>query len=279
MRSNRMMSTISKVLSIGIGAFLVTQVASVSAATPTPTRQPANNCQPIYGGGQTCKPADKLVVDKKIIHPTLERAVDNIGVNDPKFKPGQEIRFSIAVRNTGTTDLTDIELVDTMADYVTFTSGNVEFDEENNEFFYTIDRLKAGETKVFELKTKVIPNEQLPSDRGIICVANRAAAAVNDQLAEDTANFCMQKDILRVTPGPTTPATITTPTSPTTQRNLVQPTPGKGGIVMPPSSKGGQPVYPAPQANNVPKTGPEALALFALIPASGLGFFLRNKAK
>lgn len=249
-------------------AVLLLITPSYAAGDTTPASEADTNCQPIYGGGKTCKPSEKVIVDKKIIHPTGKMAVDNLGVNDPKFKAGQEIRFSIAVRNTGTTEVKNVELVDTMADFAIFDSGSVVFAEEDGEFFYTIPSLKAGETKVFEVISHVVAVEELPADEGIICDVNRAAIVVGDELSEDTAGFCIQKDvIITVTPGVSVPGKGGQPV-----------VPGESPVI-PPTTKGGEPVYPTPETTTVPKTGPELLSLLGLLSSAGAGLILRRKIK
>lgn len=43
------------------------------------------------------------------------------------------------------------------------------------------------------------------------------------------------------------------------------------------TTKGGLPVYDPQPASTTPDTGPEILGLAALIPAAGLGYYLRRK--
>lgn len=44
-------------------------------------------------------------------------------------------------------------------------------------------------------------------------------------------------------------------------------------------TKGGLSVQPAPTTSTQPATGPEAAALFAILPAGALGWFLRKSAQ
>lgn len=45
------------------------------------------------------------------------------------------------------------------------------------------------------------------------------------------------------------------------------------------TTKGGLPVYEPVKSAETPNTGPEVIALISLIPAAGLGFYLRKKTK
>ena len=105
----------------------------------------------------------------------------------------------------------------------------------------------AGETRTFIVTTKAVGADQLPANKTIVCdIVNKAVAIVDGQV-EDTARFCIQK-----------PAVVTT-------------TPG--------TTKGGLKIFPPAKITITPSTGPEALALFGLIPTGALGYFLRKKAQ
>ncbi len=235
------------------------------------------NCQPIYGGGETCEPGVNISIDKKVVNPATGQEVDNLSINDPKFKPGQEIRFNIYVTNTGTDELDDIAITDTMAEFTTFTSSNINFDIDGRTLTSEIGSLMPGVTKVFQVKGTILNAEDLPEDQGIICDVNTVAVEVNDLSDEDSAGFCIQKDVL----------TITTPGNPTTSKTITNPGITKGGgqmpatvpVVIPPTTKGGQPVYQAPKTVETPKTGPELFSLLGLIPTALGGHFLRKKSK
>jgi uncharacterized repeat protein (TIGR01451 family) len=89
------------------------------------------NCQPIYGGGQTCNQAisvqlDKLVVDPS--DPTGQRFVDNLDVTKAKFAPDQTITFKIVVTNWGTVPLSKVTVKDILPPHIVFVSGPGNFD-------------------------------------------------------------------------------------------------------------------------------------------------------
>lgn len=209
----------------------------VSAQTET-------NCTPIYGGGTSCV-STGLVIDKKVKHPQVNTFVDNLTVNDPKYAPDQSIAFRINVTNTGTTDFAPVTITDTLPLYLTGVTGSGSFNVSNNTVTFTLDSLKAGETKSVEFQATTASESALPTNQGITCVTNKAQAQAANLASEDIASYCIQKQVL---------ADI-------------------------PTTKGGLPVYPEPTITETPKTGPEALAFAALVPGSALGYFLRKKAK
>ena len=61
----------------------------------------STNCQPIYGGGQTCTSSNNIQITKQVQNPQTGVYVNNLGVNDPKYAPGQYVNFQITVANTG----------------------------------------------------------------------------------------------------------------------------------------------------------------------------------
>jgi uncharacterized repeat protein (TIGR01451 family) len=200
------------------------------------------NCTPIYGGGATCA-STGLVIDKKVKHPQNNDFVDNLSVNDPKYTPEQGITFRIAVTNTGTVELKPVTIVDTLPAHLTGITSDGTHNADNNTVTYTIGVLKPGETKTVELNAATAAQNDLPANQGNTCVTNIARAHTENLASEDTASYCIQ--VLN-------------------------------GV---PTTEGGLPVYPEPQVTSTPKTGPEALALAALLPGVITGYLLRKRSK
>lgn len=241
---------LSSVLSAIIG---LTFVGVVSADTTT-------NCTPIYGGGTNCATTG-LVVDKKVKHPTLNQFVDNLNTNDPKYQGDQPIAFRVTVTNTGSNELKEITMVDTLPNYLTNVTSSGAAELKNNHVTHKIGALKPGESKSFDITAAIVSEANLPNN-GVTCVTNKANAFTGSIASEDTASYCIQvltdipttKQGVPVKAEPTKPVTITT-------------------------TKGGQPVFPTTTTTTTPKTGPEMLALIGLLPAGALGHFLRKKKK
>lgn len=241
------------------------------------------NCQPIYGGGETCEPGVNISIDKKVINPATGKEVDNLSINDPKFKPGQDIIFNIYVTNTGTDPLYDLELADILPKYITFSSANITNSLEKGIVYSAISVLKSGETKSFQIKGKIKTAKDLPSDKGIICDINTVTVSNEAISDEDKAGFCIQQDVTVVvipTAVPSNPGKIVVVPGksvvPTTNPTTV---PTKQVVVFPGKTKGGQPVYEAPKTVETPETGPELLGLLGFIPTAAIGHFLRKKSK
>ncbi len=222
----------------------------------------SSRCEPIYNGGLTCVESGNILIDKKINHPTNQRQfVDQLGSEDPHFAPNQELTFIIDVKNTGKSTLSKISVIDIFPpQFVEYVDGVGVFDRKTKLFTFTIDQLKEGETKRITIKARTAKADQFPGN-AIACLINQAQAYTDrtkNNPSQDNVRFCVQR-----------------------QGQITQP-PSNGGptptpVRQPDTTKGGLPVQPQPNAKTSPKTGPEALALIALLPSGLIGLLLRKK--
>lgn len=164
-----------------------------------------------------------------------------MSVSDPKFGVNQTVTFKITVKNTSNSKLTNLTLTDTLPDYVDFVSGVGSFDSKTKVLTIKLDKLDAGEARDFFVQAKV--KDVLPKDQNVTCVVNQAMVTVGDKKSQDNAGFCIEK------------------------------------VVNPTVTKGGLKVFPPTTVEKTPETGPEAIALFGLIPSALGGLFLRRKSK
>jgi uncharacterized repeat protein (TIGR01451 family) len=222
-------------------AFLALPHVSYAASAP--------NCTPLYGGGQSCEQFDPIFINKTVQNPQTKGYVENLSPTDPQYTPGQTIVFKLTITNTGTSTVSKITATDILPPYITFSKGQGTYDEGTKTLRFTIDQLKANETKVFFIEGKVVERDALPDAQQSRCVINQATATANNKTSQDNALICLAKDPL------------------TGSTSQIQTT--KGGLV----------IHPPAQSKTTPSTGPEALAIAALLPLGGLGFFLRFKAK
>lgn len=202
-------------------------------------------CQPIYGGGQTCPQAPNIAINKQVKNLQTGSFVDNLNVNDPKFSPNQNVSFKIILTNTGNVNMASVNIRDIFPQFVNFTSGPGSFDTNTKTLSFTVSNLNVNESRTFDVSGQVISSDQLPNDKGIVCVVNQAIATVStngQQTSQDNSEFCIQKQVLAET------------------------------------TKGGLKVFPQPQVVTTPSTGPEAWALLALLPSGVLGFLLRKRS-
>ncbi len=148
---------------IAFVAFISNFIAPVLAAV---------SCTTQYGGGQTCVSTGQLLVNKRVWNPDTNQMVDNLTVNDHQFKMGEEVTFSIDVKNVGDSTINNVTFTDTLPAFLTWTSGDLNSN---------IDSITPGQTRTFTVKAKVNSN-------GTGCALNTATA--ND--TSDTAQICIK---------------------------------------------------------------------------------------
>ena len=203
----------------------------------------ASDCLPIYGGGETCLPAGKIKVDKKVASPTTKNFVDNLSPSDPKYKAGDTINFQLSITNLGRETLSEIEIQDNLPNFITYTSGPGTYDAKKRTLTFKLNNLKQNETRKFIVAGTI--NDVLKSTCAVNYVRVKSGAVV----ADDSSKFCLEKSVCEdnATPQATT--------------------------------KGGFPVMPAPQdLSQTPATGPAMIPLASLLPIALAGLFLRKKS-
>ena len=193
-----------------------------------------------------------ILIDKKILNPEPQLGfVDNLGVNDEKFQPDSTINFQINLTNTGHADIKHVDVKDEFPQYVVFTKGPGKFDANTKTLSFTVDDLKPNETRVFAVAGKIVSENRLPIDLGIVCSVNQATAVTSDAgTSQDNAQFCIQKP---------------------SQASQSQ-------VLAAKISKGRLPIFPAPAISTSPATGGELLPIISLIPTAIAGLYLRKKA-
>jgi uncharacterized repeat protein (TIGR01451 family) len=200
------------------------------------------SCQPIYGGGQTCVETGNVKINKMVLNPQTNQFVDNLNINDARYQPGFITTFQISVTNTGNSKISKINVKDVFPQYLTFSSGPGSFDSNSKTLSFEVDNLSANETRKFTVIGKIVDTNQIPIDLGgVVCVVNQSKATNldnNSQAASDNSQFCIGKT----------------------------------------ATSSGFPSVTTTTVTVTPPTGPESLALFALIPTGIAGLFLRKKS-
>lgn len=200
-----------------------------------------SNCQVIYGGGEVCPPNVQFSINKQVQRPGKGGDfVDNLNINDPKFGPAQAVNFQITVQNTGNQKITNIQVVDSLPNFLSFVSGPGNFDKNNKTLTYSIDSLDAGKSTTATVTFKTSAEKDLPADQGVTCVTNNVRATKDATVVQDSSQVCIEKKVLAALPTPQ--------------------------------------VFTAPPMKQTPPTGPEAIVLPLLGSTGILGFFLRRKA-
>lgn len=199
-------------------------------------------CQPIYGGGQTCT-SYSFSIQKLVQVPGKGGGsfVNSLSINDPKYSPSNNVSFQVVVTNTGSQTIPTITIVDQFPEFLGFVSGPGSYNASNKTLTFTVTNLGAGQsTTPFTIVGKIADEKTLPTDQGIICPLNQVTGTDNNGLINSSSSqFCVQKGVL--------------------------------GTSVPQ-------VFTAPKVVSTPATGPEMLPLLALIPGALGGFILRKKS-
>lgn len=165
-----------------------------------------------YGGSSI---VDSILVDKMVGtasgtstkgDKTEINYVDNLTTNDNRFSPESEINFKVKVKNTSNRKLSNITVKDTLPSFVEPIENNGgNYDKNNRVILFNTGELAVGEEKTYIVRVKIVSQNQLPGDQGVICLMNKVAAETNDTKGgqtnlfdEDSAQFCVEKEVLGV---------------------------------------------------------------------------------
>lgn len=150
----------------------------------------AVRCEIQYGR-EVCVRTGQLQIDKEVLNPQEKKFVDNLGINDHKFAPGEEITFKLRIKNVGDATFGKVRVQDTLPQLVELSSGQLTFE---------LPDVTAGKTEEREIKVRVVGADKFPVDKNVICVVNAGEAQVDSERDRDTAQFCLEKKVLAKAP-------------------------------------------------------------------------------
>lgn len=163
----------------------------------------AVRCETQYGGREVCVRTGQLQIDKEIFSSQENKFVDNLGLNDRKFAPGEEITFKLKIKNVGDATFDKVSVTDSLPSLLELVSGSTSFE---------ISDLTAGETEEREIKAKVAASGNFPGDKTIVCVINTAEAVSGGEKDRDTSQVCLERKV--VGPAPAAKPAELPPTGP-----------------------------------------------------------------
>jgi len=160
-----------------------------------------------YGGPVT---SQSILVDKMVGKPNGTTKggqisytyVDNLTPSDPRFKPGATVMFQIKVKNTSNTTLNGIIVTDKIPSYIEPIEGPGAYDEKTRTISFDAGSFAPDQEKVYNLKTQLYGQDKLPADKGLFCATNYAKASNSATSDDDTAQFCVEKEVLGVKAAP-----------------------------------------------------------------------------
>jgi len=163
-----------------------------------------------YGQYGQPAPQESILVDKQVSKPAVKTKggtlqydyVDNLTPSDVRFQPGMEIMFKIRVKNTSGVTLTSVMVTDKVPWYLEPVEGPGAYDTNARTVSFNAGTFAPGEEKVFYLKMQWASQNNLPSDRGLMCVSNYVRAASANASDDDTAQACVEKQVVAVKTAP-----------------------------------------------------------------------------
>lgn len=162
-----------------------------------------------YGG--EVAPVQSILIDKQVGKPngtttkggTVQvEYVDNLTPSDVRFRPGMEVNFRIKVKNTSQVVLTSVIVTDKVPVYVEPIEGPGTFDSGNRTISFDAGGFAPDQEKVFFLKMQLYGQDKLPADKGLMCITNYAKASTGNTVDDDTAQFCIEKEVIGVKQAP-----------------------------------------------------------------------------
>ena len=225
-------------------ASLILSLVAVAVVANSSFAAGESNCQIIYGGGEVCPSKQvKFVINKQVqnVGKGGGNFVENLTINDPRLTPNQNVNFKIIIENTGDSDITNLNVVDSFGEFLSFVAGVGNTNVGAKQINFVVGTLKKGEKMEFVITAKTTEADKLPANQAITCVINNVKATAPDGVsADDNAQVCIEKQVLGA-----------------------QPTPQ---------------IFEKPAIKELPPTGPELGLLAALIPTGLAGIYLRRRA-
>lgn len=181
----------NKLLILLVFTFL-TLVAFPKLAWADSGCNPSTYGQTTYGG--EC-PSPNLNIEKFVKNPSTGQFVENLEASNPHFLADQKIIFRLKITNNSNSELTNIEIKDKFPDFTDFISGPGKFDQNTKTLTFSIDKLKPGEFREYEITGKIKPKSALSSN-DLSCVTNYSEAKSGGQFSSDTSVYCIENQIL-----------------------------------------------------------------------------------
>lgn len=155
-----------------------------------------------YGGAI---PSKTILIEKMVGVPSQTKGstdqldyVDNLSPSDPRFSPDNQIVFRLKVKNTSDITLYDVQVRDFVPEFLTPVSVPGSFDSASRTISFNAGDFAAGEEKTYFLTMKIDSQDKMPADQGMICEINKAEASTSEVFDEDSAQFCIEKQVVGV---------------------------------------------------------------------------------
>jgi len=171
----------------------------------------AKECHTVYGGGEVCETGD-LSLDKKVFNPEANEYWDNIDAKDYTFTPGQEVKFSLRVKNISDIKVDSVNInddFDRLDDYMVYVSserGDYRAEATDHKIKFGLGGLNPDETVTVYFVARFKNAGELPV--GTTCLTNAAHvySHIDSVSDSDYASFCVATESGKIV-SKSTPAT------------------------------------------------------------------------
>lgn len=148
-------------------------------------------------GGQYESPCQSysMFIDKMVQIPGTSNYVDNLSVSDPRYKPSEYVLFKVTIKNTSTTQIGEVTAKDYIPLYLTPVEGPGSFDSSTQTLTWNAGYFAVNEQKTYYFKMQINSQANLPADKSIIAVINKAQAWSNDMTDDDSSQLFIEKQV------------------------------------------------------------------------------------
>ncbi len=177
---------------------IVLSVLASLALLAFPARQAfADMCTTQYGGETTCQPSD-LTINKQVRNPGNSNFVENLSSTDPTFSPGSDVLYRLIIKNSSGETFNPVNVKDVLPSFLTFVSGPGTYDSGTNTLTFQLNEVYAGETRTVDIMARVV-NSSSFNGKSFVCVNNYAEVRALNRFDSDTAQVCLQNNVLGAT--------------------------------------------------------------------------------
>lgn len=154
-----------------------------------------------YGQYGSAAPQQRILIDKTVATGEttkggIQTFVDNLSLSDAKFKPGDTVTFQLKVKNAADVLASNVKITDFLPGSLDYVSGGAL--RSDGAIIINAGDFKPSQERTFLLKTRVKSQDRLPADKGVFCELNKARVETDQASDEDTAQFCVEKQVVGV---------------------------------------------------------------------------------
>lgn len=183
---------------------LITAALTAALLTFGAISASADECGQYGQYGKCPPPSTSLMIDKTVGKPASNNTIEYVDNTDYKFASNGLINFQVRIKNISNKVLNNVKVIDYVPSYLEPTEGPGNYDVNSRQITFFIPELKVNEEKTYTIQMQVKSAEVLNTINEGACVPNKASIAADNAYAEDTARFCVEKQVLGVSQVPAT---------------------------------------------------------------------------